>query len=231
MSGQLVGEVIAASGSLKARGLSERGFHALVAIAEKAHTESRQGSVRWEHIRAGLYGASLSTAKRAIADLRSANLVSVVKRGYDNQHGVVRAPIYEIAPLTERVTQVSQSPGGERVKSRGRTGQIDDRTGHLGDLLDGSFDGPFDGGVRHLDDEPRCRRHRDTPHPPKCHDCKAVRERRDAEQTANTAAADARRKEIRTAIDRCRECDQAGRLDDLSNCPKHPNFRTHPVLT
>ncbi|MGH3637330.1 MAG: hypothetical protein ACRDTS_25240, partial [Mycobacterium sp.] len=48
MSGQLVGEVLAASGAFRAAGLSERGFHALVAIAEKCHTQSRQGSVPWK---------------------------------------------------------------------------------------------------------------------------------------------------------------------------------------
>lgn len=31
---------------------------------------------------------------------------------------------------------------------------------------------------------------------------------------------------IRSAIDRCPDCDQYGRTDDLTDCPKHPNFRT-----
>lgn len=38
------------------------------------------------------------------------------------------------------------------------------------------------------------------------------------------------REAIRTAIDDCDACDQFGRLDDLSNCPKHPNFRQFPQL-
>lgn len=153
MSGQLVGEVLDASGALQASGLSERGFHALVAIAEKCHTTTRQGSVRWDHIRAGLYGASLATAKRAIKDLKTAGIIRVIKRGFNNQHGRICAPIYQIAPLPERVTQVTQSlagangshEGGERVKPGGRMGQIRTRTGHPGDLLDGSIDGPIDG--------------------------------------------------------------------------------------
>src|ERR1700722_3405011 len=110
MSGQLVGEVIAASQALRAVGLSERGFHALIAIAEKCHQDTRQGSVRWDHIRAGLYGASLSTAKRAVQDLKAADVVEVVKRGFDNQNGRACALIYKIRPLTERVTQVTHSP-------------------------------------------------------------------------------------------------------------------------
>ncbi|AHC28021.1 hypothetical protein TS71_23035 [Mycolicibacterium neoaurum] len=109
MSGQLVGEVIAASDSLRARGLSERGFHALIAIAEKAGTESRQGSVRWDHIRAVLYGASQRTAERAIADLKNAGLIRVVRVGFNNNHGRAAAPIYEIQQTTDSATQVSAS--------------------------------------------------------------------------------------------------------------------------
>lgn len=159
MSGKLVGEVLDASARLQESGLPERAFHALVALAEKCHTDTRQGSVRWDHIRAGLYGASLSTAKRAVRDLKTAGLVTVIKRGFDNHHGNACAPIYRVEPLSERVTQVNQSlqdervtqvtqsVGGERVNSGGPTGQIDGRTGHPGDPLDGSLDGSLDGGV------------------------------------------------------------------------------------
>ena len=173
MSGQLVGEVIAASAALQKRGLSQRGFHALIAIAEKCHTQTRQGSVRWDHICDCIYGASLSTAQRAVKDLKSAGAIRVVKRGFNNQHGRICAPIYQIEPLgdtssgvscesvsatTEHVTQVTQSPpvrtghpgdaigGGRTCQTRGRTRQIGGRTGHPGDLLDGPLDGPLDGG-------------------------------------------------------------------------------------
>lgn len=30
---------------------------------------------------------------------------------------------------------------------------------------------------------------------------------------------------VRSAIDACPDCDAVGRLDDLTDCPKHPNFR------
>jgi hypothetical protein len=120
MSGQLVGEVIDASPILQKRGLSERGFHALIAIAEKCHTQTRQGSVRWDHIRDGLYGASLSTAKRAVGDLKSAGAIRVLKRGFDNQHGRICAPVYRIGPLGD--TELGVGIGHHR-------------TGHPGDPI------------------------------------------------------------------------------------------------
>lgn len=83
MSGQLVGEVIGAVDALRARGLSERGFHALIAIADKASGD-RTASVRWDHLRAGLYGASKRTAQRAVEDLLAVEVVRIVKVGFRN---------------------------------------------------------------------------------------------------------------------------------------------------
>ncbi|MGD9619818.1 MAG: hypothetical protein AB7G47_04645 [Mycolicibacterium sp.] len=250
MSGQLVGEVLDASPALRASGLPERGFHALVAIAEKCHHESREGSVRWDHIRAGLYGASLATAKRAVKDLKTAGIVRVVKRGFDNQHGRVCAPIYRIGPLpervtqmtqshvSERVTQVNQSPGGEWVKSGGRMGHIGTRMGHPGDLLDGSIDGSLDGGRAHArpaptqihdpgQEPPRyCPTHMPYGTHEKCGPCGNHRTNHELWTEARQDYTTATRAIIRHAIDNCRDCDQAGRLDNLQDCPKHPNFRT-----
>jgi hypothetical protein len=96
MSGQLVGEVIAASARLRAGGLSQNGFLGLIAIAEKCHPRTRQGSVPWCHICDGLYGVSKRTAERAVRELRAAELVEVVKPGWANQHGEAHAPIYEL---------------------------------------------------------------------------------------------------------------------------------------
>lgn len=221
MSGQLVGEVLAASDSLRECGLSERGFHALIAIAEKAHHHTRQGHVRWDHIRAGLYGRSLSTAKRAIAELKSAGLIDV-ERGWNNQNGRSVAPKYTV---TERITQLTQSPPTERLTqgdpfAPDRTGQIKPPNGSnpttervtQGEPLDGSIDGSLDG-------EARCARHRAHPNPPPCHDCKKTREKHDV-------AVEAKDKAIRAAIDNCNECDRAGRdlYDFTIDCPHHPNF-------
>jgi hypothetical protein len=139
MSGQLVGEVLAASEELRKRGLSKRGFLALIAIAEKAHTETRQASVPWRHIQAALYspmptgGDVPSTAKRAVADLKAAGLVSV-KRGFNNRQGRVVAPRYTIAPLTELVTQVTNSgQSGDLTEGSGSRPGSSDRIGHSGD--------------------------------------------------------------------------------------------------
>lgn len=67
----------------------------------------------------------------------------------------------------------------------------------------------------------RCRRHThivDDAEVPPCRECAAAR--RDAEErvVAEHAA-------IRRAIDGCPVCDNVGRLDDLTDCPHHPNFR------
>lgn len=226
MSGQLVGEVLAASEELRARGLSQRGFHALVAIAEKAETHSRQGSVRWDHIRAGLYGASKRTAERAIEDLKNAGLVNVVKSGFNNNHGRAHAPIYEICGLTDTDTQVSRSVGGDTDtqvsvsvegdtdKPGGRYRQNGDRYRHPGVVLDGSIDGPIDGGPPARHDEPRCRAHADPqrfPTPPKCIACKQVREQREQEHAMATQT---EKDNHRARIAACDLCDRHGwRLD------------------
>jgi len=169
VSGQLVGEVIAAAAELKSRGLSERGFYALIAIAEKCHTDSRQGSVPWAHIQSGLYGSSKRTSQRAVHDAQCAGLLRVVKTGFNNNHGRVCAPIYEIPPLGERInqatqspptdddtqasqspptdddTQVSQSHGDRSRQNEDRSRQNEDRSRHLGVVLNGSINGSTNG--------------------------------------------------------------------------------------
>lgn len=150
MSGQLVGEVIVASETLRVRGVSERAFQALIAIAEKANTNTRQASVRWDHIRAVQYGTSLSTAKRAVKELEDAGYVRKIKRGFNNQQGRSAAPVYELvrpdnhvmSGRTSRDTNgssiVTHSGGTEQVTQDDpvatRTGNLlvshPDRTGH-----------------------------------------------------------------------------------------------------
>ncbi|MGA5465586.1 hypothetical protein [Mycobacterium sp. NPDC050041] len=158
MSGQLVGEVLAASSSIKAAGLPPRAFHGLIAIAEKAGTDTRQGSVPWSHIRAALYGASLRTAERAVEDLRKAGLVRVVRSGFNNNNGRACAPVYEVASLGDAATQVSVSLGndpatqvsgseGDRSRQSGdRSRQNRDRSRHSGVGLNGSTNGSTNEG-------------------------------------------------------------------------------------
>jgi len=259
MSGQLVGEVLDAAGVLQARGLSERGFHALVAIAEKCHHITRQGSVPWKHIRAGLYGASKRTAERAVEDLKRVGVLCVVKPGFNNNHGRICAPIYEIQPLTDTDTQVTQSPQTDTDTQVTQSPQTDtDKTGdryrqngdryrHPGDVLNGSINGPTDGGARanaapssppEISDDktrastrPRCERHahilRDAD-VPGCVRCQKVREDAEAREAQEEQHRQAIRRAIRKAIDDCADCDVYGRLDIGGNCPKHTNFRQHP---
>lgn len=160
MSGKLVGEVISAVDQLRSRGVTERGFMALIAIAEKCHHETRQGSVRWDHICDGLYGASKRTAERAVRELRSAGVLSVVKPGFNNNHGRACAPIYAVSaltdtdthlsgsPMTDTDTQVSASPVTDTDKTETDTDKTGGRYRHPGVVLDGSLDGPIDGTTK-----------------------------------------------------------------------------------
>lgn len=233
MSGQLVGEVLAASDELRARGLSTRGFHALIAIAEKAGVHDREASVRWDHIRAGLYGASKRTAERAVEDLRAAGLVSIVRTGFKNQHSA-QAPVYRVLALPVRDTQVSASniedhdtqvSASESVDTdKPSVGYRQNGSGyrHPGVVLDGSLDGSIDGGRARVDDEPRCERHRDPvkfPRPPKCPDCQNVRETREAEQRA-VVDREAAERERRSALrQRCPDCKGTNWITDDNGDP------------
>jgi len=218
MSGQLVGEVIAASSAFRAAGLSERGFHALVAIAEKCHTQTRQGSVPWKHICDGLFGASKRTAERAVQDLKTFGAIRIVKSGFNNNAGRVCAPIYEIGALTDTDTQVTRSGGTDTDKPATDTDKpatdTDTQVSYLTGLLTGLLTGA----------RPECSRHKENSDTG-CRACMKRRQWDEAHEQSQRAAAEARATAIRTAIDDCPDCDSAGRLDDLSDCPKHPNFR------
>lgn len=76
---------------------------------------------------------------------------------------------------------------------------------------------------------PRCPKHIHDENPPSCHGCGEAREAAKAAAKAAEQRDAAERARIRAAIDGCRECDQYGRLDDLNDCPKHPNFRDRRV--
>lgn len=283
MSGQLVGEVIAASNSLRARGLSERGFHALVAIAEKASAHDRTASVRWDHVRAGLYGASKRTAERAVDDAKKAGVVEVVLPGFRNQHGVSRAPVYRIASLVDTDTQLSSSTVEDHDTQVSSSKKLDtdkpeldtDKRGVDTDTqvsyLTFPYDGSLDGGEAHdadvpgdslssnphteeiidavvvddapADPEPRryCTAHMPYGTPDPCGLCGIARHHHEAWSKRNEVdplrgwaeiAHEARINEIRHAIDHCpNHCDDWGRLDDLTDCPLHDNFRTQGATT
>jgi hypothetical protein len=97
MSGQLVGEVLDAAEAGRLVGLSRGDVLALVAIAEKCHAATRQGSVRMTRIQA-VMNQSRTTAWRAVRTLKDRELIRVVKRGYES-HGTGHANVYEVAVL------------------------------------------------------------------------------------------------------------------------------------
>ncbi|WP_100474421.1 hypothetical protein [Mycobacteroides abscessus] len=73
---------------------------------------------------------------------------------------------------------------------------------------------------------PRCRKHLYVEIPPDCRPCGLERERKEAIDKAEAERVEVERRAIRAAIDSCpNKCDDAGRLDDLTDCPLHPNFR------
>lgn len=111
MSGQLVGEVLDAAEAGALDDLSSNAFVALIVIADRAHTATRQASVRAARIAAAIRvppaqgtsgrtaAASQRTVERAIAELKDAGRVSVAQRGFNNGCGKARAPVYNLAPL------------------------------------------------------------------------------------------------------------------------------------
>lgn len=302
MSGQLVGEVLDAAEAGHLDDLSANAFAALIVIADRAHTDTRQGSVRADRIAVAIRrpnapwcattAGSRSTVERAIRELKSAGRISVVKRGFNNAHGKAHAPVYEVAPfpspkLTETGASVpvTQADGnGGPFPSNGRPFPSNRGTVAVtqGDDLTLFLDGPIDGGsargAESAPDEsqprdndpppnqssndnqpvsaaataalpnwvrgpygPRCLEHVDWDpatkgRVPNCPDCRDARSAAKAEDARNAAdavdaatAAAADRDAIRKAIDNCPDCDQIGRLDDLTDCPRHTNFRQFRV--
>lgn len=74
--------------------------------------------------------------------------------------------------------------------------------------------------------QPRCLKHFGVETPPDCRPCGLEREREEALDQFKAERIEIEHRAIRAAIDSCpNKCDQAGRLDDLSDCPLHPNFR------
>jgi hypothetical protein len=174
MSGQLVGEVLDAAKAGQLDGLSQGDLLALVAIAEKCGTETRQGSVRIGRIQAAM-GKSKRTAVRALERLKDRGHIRVVKRGF-NSHGVAKAPIYELSVLTPpKVAQTIDdacatqdgvsnpdvlAPKRQCACAKSECACAIDPPATSDDAtLDGSIDGSIDGGARASADAPQ---------PPRC---------------------------------------------------------------
>lgn len=167
MSGQLVGEVIDAAEAGHLDDLSPNAFAALIVIADRAHTDTRQGSVRagriavairrpnapWSTTSAG----SQSTVERAVKELKAAGWVRVVKRGFNNNHGNACAPIYEVCAFpSPRMTgtvdgvSVTQDDGNGDGAFPSNHRPFPSKRGGVpvtqGDDLTGFLDGSIDGG-------------------------------------------------------------------------------------
>jgi hypothetical protein len=151
-----VGEVLdaAEAGQL---GLSQGELLALVAIAEKCGTGTRQGSVRIGRIQAAM-GKSKRTAVRALERLKDRGHIRVVKRGF-NSHGVAKAPIYELSVLTPpKMAQTTDDACATEVgvsnpdvlapKRQCACAKSECACATQGGVLDGSIDGSIDGGAR-----------------------------------------------------------------------------------
>ncbi|TEA06272.1 hypothetical protein [Mycobacteroides salmoniphilum] len=79
--------------------------------------------------------------------------------------------------------------------------------------------------------QPRCRKHFGVENPPDCPPCGLERERKEALDRFTAERIEAEHRAIRAAIDSCpNKCDQAGRLDDLTDCSLHPNFRQNRAV-
>lgn len=70
-----------------------------------------------------------------------------------------------------------------------------------------------------------CAKHVGTDGVKPCHDCGRAREAYEADRAATAEGELRHRAAIRAAIDACTRCDDFGRLDDLTDCPAHSNFR------
>lgn len=152
MSGQLVGEVIAASPELYASGLSKNGFLALIAIAEKCHARTRQASVPWVHLRRGLYGAHKRTAERAVRELKDAELIQVARRGYKAPNGDSAATIYKLMKLPTPVSVTPKEPTPVSVTPSEASDKIDEASDKIGQAsatqgvgVNGSINGSTNG--------------------------------------------------------------------------------------
>jgi hypothetical protein len=96
MSGQLVGEVLAARADYLAD-LTPAQTLALVAIANRCAPATRQCWIANAEIQT-VIGQSQRTTERTLGLMRERGVIRMVKRGYKT-HGVTRAPVYELALL------------------------------------------------------------------------------------------------------------------------------------
>lgn len=226
MSGQLVGEVLDAIEDGRLTGLSEVDKLALIIIAEKCHSTTRQGSVRIDRI-ASVTGTVRRTVQRSMVRLKERGLVRVVKRGYVSpKTGQGHANVYELLPLraNQAATQACDIQGDTCIDHEHLTNtpkHVTNRAMHVTPMdvsHDGLSDGLSDGGARAQAPAAaplRCPKHPDGNSDVPCRDCMRVRQHQ--EQQQKNADEERRRlgRERRAAIDGCGLCDEFGWLLDI----------------
>jgi hypothetical protein len=167
MSGQLVGEVLDAAEAGLLDGLSPAAFHALLAIAERCHHITRQGTVHKPRIQAAIHAHNSSrTADRAIRALKDAGRIRIVKRGYKAPNGATAPPIYELLTLPKlsppKVAEASrqafaktgQNPDEAFAKSEEAFAKTGQAFATQGGDLNGSINGSSNGEVPPYAPEP-----------------------------------------------------------------------------
>jgi hypothetical protein len=113
VSGQLVGEVIAARAGCLAP-LSQGETLALIAIATRCKADTRQGWVTYAEIMATV-GCSERTAQRIIAKLKKRGCIAVVKRGYKAPGQPARAPVYRVAEFRPPIVAEADAPSSRQT--------------------------------------------------------------------------------------------------------------------
>jgi hypothetical protein len=108
VSGELVGEVLTARAGCLAD-LPATHTLALIAIANRCRTDSRQGWVVKSEITTAV-GCSTRTAERIIAALTKRGLIEIVTRGYKLPGQQPRAPVYELSTLPPSKVAEAQAP-------------------------------------------------------------------------------------------------------------------------
>ncbi len=161
MSGQLVGEVLDAAEAGHLDGLSRAAVAALLAIAERCHHVTRQGSVRRDRIQAAIHaGNSPRTVSRAIRELKNAGLVRIVKHGYKSHEAPSLATIYELSALYVHAPPKMAHAQGDVLSPKSDLLSpkqplavakialaVATQGGALDGMSDGSLDGSLDGAV------------------------------------------------------------------------------------
>jgi hypothetical protein len=242
MSGELVGEVFDAAEAGRLEGLSRPAFAVLLAIAERCHHVSRQGTVRIDRMRAAIYaGNSERTARRAIRELKDAGLIRVVKRGYKAPNGEAKSSMYEMAELApSKVAEASDELVPSKVaetrdqasaKPEQASAKSDQASATQGGALNGPIDGPVDGGACATDapnvpagpePNPYCSTHMPDGTTAPCVRCGTARRNLNGWRDRRDETIRARDEATRL----CRLCDDRGyiglRAGLFTNCPHDP---------